>query len=333
MTIPVLELNEAEKNTISRLLIRARPSDVAVQSNRCKNEHTQGLQSQFKWLGVYLRTVSKRQEGPMCGLTALSMAATYYGLERRATMNISTPPLAAETIFSSCFLHSNSGKDEPVPVHRRLTLDTDSHLLLLSAVKTRVTMHGEVFSSNTLGALASNHYGLNQRCVKECTDDNVIEHLLTGNIVLVPYDSDFNHEPCRKNGVKAHWALLTGVLFLGVPRTKSSEEEINSVNATEMNSLKAQLANVYVTTHANSHINARNYMKVARENIYSKPMVLVRHGKSSHLALWSLDSLLKSNRQLTLMDPSIHPDVAKLYAPMSENLCGTALFLNGSSIK
>ena len=38
------------------------------------------------------------------------------------------------------------------------------------------------------------------------------ELVLSRNLLLVPYDTDFNQEPCLKKGHRAHWALIIGKL-------------------------------------------------------------------------------------------------------------------------
>lgn len=40
--------------------------------------------------------------------------------------------------------------------------------------------------------------------------DRIVNALLADQPILIPYDRDHNNEPCRSNGLKAHWALLTG---------------------------------------------------------------------------------------------------------------------------
>ncbi|NXH22179.1 CS054 protein, partial [Bucco capensis] len=47
----------------------------------------------------------------------------------------------------------------------------------------------------------------------------ILQHLVGGLPLLVPYDEDSNHEPCCRRGHKAHWAVLTGVL-LGIQALK-----------------------------------------------------------------------------------------------------------------
>ncbi|GLV43334.1 uncharacterized protein CBL_03877 [Carabus blaptoides fortunei] len=43
--------------------------------------------------------------------------------------------------------------------------------------------------------------------------NRIIEFLLNQGILLVPYDADANHSPCNKDGHKAHWALISGIII------------------------------------------------------------------------------------------------------------------------
>jgi hypothetical protein len=73
------------------------------------------------------------------------------------------------------------------------------------------------------------------------------------NLTLpIRYDSDANHEPCLKQGHRAHWLLVHGYL---------------------------------------KSIDSPSY-----------DLVLVQHGKSKHLAAFSLEDLFQSNGQLIEAD-------------------------------
>ncbi|XP_026468832.1 UPF0692 protein CG33108-like [Ctenocephalides felis] len=42
---------------------------------------------------------------------------------------------------------------------------------------------------------------------------DVMQFLLEGGAMLVPYDAWYNHSPCQANGNKAHWALVCGIVI------------------------------------------------------------------------------------------------------------------------
>ncbi|KAL6267162.1 UPF0692 protein CG33108 [Pogonomyrmex barbatus] len=113
------------------------------------------------------------QDGPQCGLVALSMASQEY--------------------------------TKPVSVNQ----------LLAEARVRGFTQHGEVYSVDFMGTLAAEYLPDHKPDIlvdlQQCPD--TLTHALAhGAMVLIPYDSDFNHAPCLKKGHKAHWALLVGLI-------------------------------------------------------------------------------------------------------------------------
>ena len=84
--------------------------------------------------------------------------------------------------------------------------------LLAMARSKGYSYQGEMYSTENLGQLAGEFYGLGCRVISYGFEDRhfIISELLKGSAVLVPYDADKNHKPCLENGHKAHWALLTG---------------------------------------------------------------------------------------------------------------------------
>ncbi|XP_053613718.1 actin maturation protease [Plodia interpunctella] len=138
---------------------------------------------------------------------------------------------------------------------------------LLNIAKTEgYTNNGEMFSCKNmmkltekilyLAEISNVKYNLKNSglCSKE-----IIEKLLEGAVLLVPYDADFNHSPCLKKGHTAHWALVCGVIICEDPRDTYEDPD-----------------NVYV---------------------------LCKHGKSRYLAVWKLDDLDKSNKNLIEFSP------------------------------
>ncbi|CAM1308935.1 C19orf54 (predicted) [Pycnogonum litorale] len=85
------------------------------------------------------------------------------------------------------------------------------------AVKSGITIRGEMFSAEALCTLAKDM--LSNDCVMK---DNGLEdipsvtsHLMNGGVILIPYDADANHELCLRKGHKAHWALIVGKNLCG----------------------------------------------------------------------------------------------------------------------
>jgi len=87
---------------------------------------------------------------------------------------------------------------------------------LLAEARVRgFTQHGEVYSVDFMGTLAAEYLPDHKPDIlvdlQQCPD--TLTHALAhGAMVLIPYDSDFNHAPCLKKGHKAHWALLVGLI-------------------------------------------------------------------------------------------------------------------------
>ena len=121
-----------------------------------------------------------------CGLSAISMASE---LIQKQNADIETAFCAGE----------EQHKEE---------LDN-----LLSMARSKgYSRQGEMYSTENLGQLAREFYGLGYQVISYGFEDHhlIVSELLKGSAVLVPYDADKNHKPCLENGHKAHWALLTG---------------------------------------------------------------------------------------------------------------------------
>ena len=121
-----------------------------------------------------------------CGLSAVSMAAELIREQKAET----------ETAL---YTEQKQHKEE---------LDN-----LLAMARSKGYSHqGEMYSTENLGQLAMEFYGLGCQVISDGFEDHhfIISELLKGSAVLVPYDADKNHKPCLENGHKAHWALLTG---------------------------------------------------------------------------------------------------------------------------
>lgn len=76
------------------------------------------------------------------------------------------------------------------------------------------TNNGEMFSAVNLQEVAQFYLKNNDVVLNEgCLDQSLVkEHLLTGGLMLVPYDTDRDFRPCLQNGHKAHWAAISGAI-------------------------------------------------------------------------------------------------------------------------
>ena len=121
-----------------------------------------------------------------CGLSAISMASELIQKQKADT----------ETAFCAGEEQHNEELDK-----------------LLSMARSKgYSCQGEMYSTENLGRLAREFYGLGCQVISYGFEDHhlIVSELLKGSAVLVPYDADKNHKPCLENGNKAHWALLTG---------------------------------------------------------------------------------------------------------------------------
>ena len=74
-----------------------------------------------------------------------------------------------------------------------------------------LTISGELFNALDLSKFANKHGLLNR--VERYDAFSMVNHLLNGRLIGIPYDSDKNHIPMNANGSFAHWGLIHGFSF------------------------------------------------------------------------------------------------------------------------
>uniref|UniRef100_G3P5Y9 Actin maturation protease n=1 Tax=Gasterosteus aculeatus TaxID=69293 RepID=G3P5Y9_GASAC len=121
------------------------------------------------------------------------------------------------------------------------------------------------------------------------------------------YDEDYNHEPCRRSGHRAHWAVASGVL-LGVDQGSVSEAHTRP---------EPTLPWLYAPVDNGAPCPAGD---AALKEVY----VLAKQGKSLRYQLWSLDSIAASNEQLRTMDPKRANDGTQYVVPLGGVEAGLA---------
>lgn len=144
------------------------------------------------------------------------------------------------------------------------------------------------------------------------TNDFVVrlfETLCAGGITLVPYDVDKNHEPCCAGGKKAHWTAIKG--FLVPIKTNKHLDFIkvlhSSLSIIEQHTLPSgpQL-HLYQPSLRNEPLDAIVVAHLARqiaEDISTDQIRLIaQQSKSKHQAIWTFDSLARSNDNLQHFD-------------------------------
>lgn len=118
------------------------------------------------------------QDGPKCGLVALSMAST-----------LTRQPLSVEQLFWKAVNRGFSHHGEMFSVDNMAAL-----------------------AAETLQDSCQQVEVLNRGLGHDMT--YILGHLAHGAILLVPYDADANHAPCLRRGHKAHWAAVCGAVRL-----------------------------------------------------------------------------------------------------------------------
>lgn len=118
----------------------------------------------------------------------------------------------------------------------------------------------------------------------------IIKNLFECNAILIPYDTDANHEPCLKKGKKAHWCITTGCAF-----------RISSNRFNEMLN-ESDLMERPIIDLKSTKLKADDLIRLVDES--SDLSLLCKQGKSKHLKLFQFDELVKSNKNLYDVDDS-----------------------------
>jgi hypothetical protein len=117
--------------------------------------------------------------------------------------------------------------------------------------------------------------------LKDLDNDNqmhkFLDHIMSGYPVLMPYDHDFNHEPCLRGGKSAHWTVITGFAICW----ESEKESWSCRDPSELT-------------------------KEDRDLIHSKTSltrlwVFAKQGNSRHSGIWSYKRLIESNKNLAIV--------------------------------
>ncbi|KAF7633239.1 hypothetical protein Mgra_00007340 [Meloidogyne graminicola] len=172
-----------------------------------------------------------------------------------------------------------------------------------------ITNFGELFSVDWLFNFINKYWpNLNLKIGSEMDCSLIIKHFLKGenekkqykkgvlsltftlsflmfyfcriiSTILIPYDCDRgNFEPCNRNGVGAHWAILTGFIFLSNKENNSNCKDNNKI-------IKLIDSNEFLMD----------------ENLNEDCLYLIAYqGKSSHPAIWPFPILFQSNAQLNI---------------------------------
>ncbi|XP_041668788.1 UPF0692 protein C19orf54 homolog [Cheilinus undulatus] len=259
---------------------------IASSRSPVEGNHTEALlllhqrESSFRkdlqWILVNTYVPSLIQDGPQCGLVALWMSAQL----------------------------------------RQPQLSVDMETVVQTALSRGYTAQGEMFSADNMALLAEEVCSCKADLLSGgLSGDNaetIITHLWGGQPVLIPYDEDYNHEPCQRCGHRAHWAAASGVL-LGLDQGGVSNEHTQPDSTLPWLQLASDTG------------SPCPFGAVVKE-VY----ILAKQGKSLRYQLWSLDSVAQSNKQLRTMDPQRANDGTQYVVPpggVEAGLAGKAVLL------
>lgn len=217
------------------------------------------------------------QKGPMCGLVGLTMAAQ--------------------------LLLKGGAK----PCHTADRIHPES--ILEYAVQNGLSRQGEMFSANSMEKIAADHLQLQPQVVTveshEALLELVVQTISGDKAILVPYDADKDHTPCLARGQCAHWCVLVGLCLITRNCASLTPKLLECCQQTSSNSAHYVVRETGVKEFTTLLRKTFDHnMATLKESLDANSIyVFARHGKTSHLGLWSLKDLLHSNGNLVEVDP------------------------------
>ncbi|XP_063168546.1 actin maturation protease isoform X2 [Candoia aspera] len=198
--------------------------------------------------------------------------------------------------------------------HLSLPSDVPLERIMQVALERGYTAQGEMFSAADMAKLAEEVFPCETQLLsgglQGQNHERILQHLGAGFPALIPYDEDYNHEPCLRNGHKAHWAIASGAL-LGL----KSDFQLPACQEDE------DILGLFHASHAASAVPLE---AVAETYLLSK------QGKSCRYQLWKYSQVQESNAQLTGFSPRRATDGKVYIVPaggVQEGLCGKAVLL------
>ncbi|KAK8741304.1 hypothetical protein OTU49_002610 [Cherax quadricarinatus] len=169
---PLITTSPYGKIVIIRSDLPLPPPEEEIRSTFANIKDWGILEEEVDTLSIYTQLRPVIQQGPQCGIVALSMASQVF----------------PETV--------------EVPD------------LLQAAKKQGYSCHGEMFSCDAMTKLAGNINGMEATVCRDvlCNPRRVLELIMQGDLILVPYDAERNYMPGLRSGHKAHWGVICGCL-------------------------------------------------------------------------------------------------------------------------
>lgn len=185
-----------------------------------------------------------------------------------------------------------------VPAELRLEGHAEIDTLLALAKARGVSAQGEMFSCHSLAELGRDAYALDTTVmavppvIAPDGRKQWAQWLRDGHLLLVPYDRDKDHRPCRVNGQQAHWFLVKG---LAVPTSGQAPAPMAE------NDAEQPAFDWHEVTGDDDGALVEAAAAAAPDDVY----VVGLHGKSRHQAVWRLADLVASNAQLHEPSPEV----------------------------
>ncbi|KAK2721403.1 actin maturation protease-like [Artemia franciscana] len=208
------------------------------------------------------------QNGPQCGLVALSTAVAILDLKQKVRVQEWFDEAKAKGYTKQGELFSSQ--------------------YIVDLVNHKIGKHAKLFKIQNL--LEKTDCWKNSLNLTEKVD-TILSSLLKKEIVLMPYDCDYNHEPALKKGHKSHWAVIIGFVIFS--------DHLSPLPLKEKTKITHPSGIVITVVDSIDDLSS-----ISKEHIY----VVCRQGKSKHLGVWPLLSLLASNSNLVEYPPSLLED-------------------------
>ncbi|XP_047450371.1 UPF0692 protein C19orf54 homolog [Mugil cephalus] len=272
--------SSAPKKKLYQTIASSRSAVEGDHTEACMllSQRESSFRKDLQWILVNTYVPSLIQDGPQCGLVALWMAAHL----------------------------------------RRPQLSVDMETVVQTARNRGYTAQGEMFSAENMALLAEEVCNCRAELLSGGLTGNnaaaIITHLWGKQPVLIPYDEDYNHEPCQRSGHRAHWAVVSGVL-LGVDQCSVNKEDSQP---------HPTLPWLFLATDGSPPCPVGS---AAVKEVY----ILAKQGKSLRYQLWDLDSVAQSNQQLRTMGPQRADDGTQYVVPpggVEAGLAGQAVLLH-----
>jgi len=151
----------------------------------------------------------------------------------------------------------------------------------------------------------------------------LVNHLGKGWPILLPYDTDANHEPSLRKGHSAHWALILGFCLV----IRNSEQCLNE-EGKGYSAWNADKGNPGLAHLPQNGALPHSVLTLIEEGAYVKAFLYGKQGKSMHLKLWDFEAVCRSNENLVEMDSK--RDQSQFVLPeggVERGLCNQTVFI------